>query len=159
MTTVVAAVIRRNGTILACRRRDDQDQPGKWEFPGGKLEPGETPPDALRRELLEELGVQASALQTFARVPHSDGGWVHSDGLEALGAKEFDVHSAAAAEVQGSDADPVWTPRVPTEAELNDLLLRIGRATALVPRMALSIGDHRLADPLANEGNKSTRSL
>ena len=59
MTTVVAAIIRRNGTILACRRRDDQDHPGKWEFPGGKLEPGETPAGALRRELQEELGVQA----------------------------------------------------------------------------------------------------
>ena len=59
MTTVVAAIIRRNGSILACRRRDDQDHPGKWEFPGGKLEPGESPPQALRRELLEELGIKA----------------------------------------------------------------------------------------------------
>lgn len=59
MKTVVAAIIRRNGLILACRRRDDQDHAGKWEFPGGKVEPGETPVDALRRELREELAIDA----------------------------------------------------------------------------------------------------
>lgn len=59
MKTVVAAIIRRNGRILACRRRDDQDHAGKWEFPGGKVEDGETAVQALRRELAEELGVEA----------------------------------------------------------------------------------------------------
>ena len=54
MTTVTAAVIEREGRILICRRRADQDQPGKWEFPGGKLEDGEQPAEALRRELREE---------------------------------------------------------------------------------------------------------
>jgi len=59
MTTVVAAVIPRNGLILICRRRPDQLHPLKWEFPGGKVEPGEAPADALRRELEEELGIRA----------------------------------------------------------------------------------------------------
>ncbi len=59
MTTVTAALIQRQGRILICRRRADQDHPGKWEFPGGKLEPGETPRACLRRELAEELGIQA----------------------------------------------------------------------------------------------------
>ena len=60
MTTVTAAVIERDGRILICRRRADQQHPGKWEFPGGKLEPGEEPAACLRRELREELAIDAS---------------------------------------------------------------------------------------------------
>ena len=59
MTTVVAALIRRNGRILICRRTATQPHPLKWEFPGGKVEAGESPPEALRRELQEELAVTA----------------------------------------------------------------------------------------------------
>jgi 8-oxo-dGTP diphosphatase len=59
VTTVTAAVIERNGRILICRRRPDQDHAGKWEFPGGKVETGETPRQALLRELREELGIEA----------------------------------------------------------------------------------------------------
>ena len=53
---VVAAVIRRGDTILVTRRLDRPGRPGQWEFPGGKVEPGESEPDALRREIAEELG-------------------------------------------------------------------------------------------------------
>ena len=59
LTTVTAAVIRRDGRILVCRRRAEQDHAGKWEFPGGKLEPGETAALSLRRELQEELQIEA----------------------------------------------------------------------------------------------------
>ena len=59
MTTVTAAVIEREGRMLICRRRDDQDHAGKWEFPGGKLEDGEQPAEALLRELREELSIEA----------------------------------------------------------------------------------------------------
>ena len=59
MTTVVAALIERNGRTLVCRRRADHPHPLKWEFPGGKVEPGELPADALRRELTEELAIAA----------------------------------------------------------------------------------------------------
>jgi len=59
MTIVAAALIHRQGRILICRRRADQDHAGKWEFPGGKLEPGETLATCLRRELAEELGIEA----------------------------------------------------------------------------------------------------
>jgi 8-oxo-dGTP diphosphatase len=59
MTTVVAAIIERSGRILICRRRSDGAHPLKWEFPGGKVEPGEQAPDALRRELSEELAIAA----------------------------------------------------------------------------------------------------
>ena len=60
MTEVVAGILSRNGKILICRRRADQPHALKWEFPGGKLEPGESPAAALVRELSEELGVHAT---------------------------------------------------------------------------------------------------
>src|ERR1041385_753565 len=59
MTIVVAAVIERDGQILIGQRKAGKLHALKWEFPGGKVEPGETPPDALRRELEEELAIQA----------------------------------------------------------------------------------------------------
>mgnify|MGYP003950690511 CR=1 FL=1 len=57
---VVAAVIFRNGRVLAAQRRDDRQEGGLWEFPGGKVEQAETDADALTREILEELGVHAT---------------------------------------------------------------------------------------------------
>lgn len=55
---VVAAVIVRDDAVLACRRAPHKDAAGRWEFPGGKLEAGETPQEALARELREELDVE-----------------------------------------------------------------------------------------------------
>jgi 8-oxo-dGTP diphosphatase len=55
---VVAALVRDGeGRVLVTQRRADQPMPGKWELPGGKIEPGESPVAALARELREELGV------------------------------------------------------------------------------------------------------
>jgi 8-oxo-dGTP diphosphatase len=59
MRTVTAAVIIREGKVLIGRRPPGSGLAGKWEFPGGKVEPGETLHDCLRRELREELGVDA----------------------------------------------------------------------------------------------------
>ncbi len=56
---VVAAVIERNGRILICQRKRGSRHALKWEFPGGKVEPGEDSATALARELLEELGIEA----------------------------------------------------------------------------------------------------
>ena len=53
---VVAALIRRGAEVLMSRRRADQSMPLLWEFPGGKVEPGEDPRQALAREVREELG-------------------------------------------------------------------------------------------------------
>lgn len=55
---VVGAAIERDGTILAARRSAQMSLPGKWEFPGGKVEAGETPEASLARELREELGIE-----------------------------------------------------------------------------------------------------
>lgn len=59
---VVAAVIRADGRILVCRRRPEKPAGGLWEFPGGKVEKGESPEDALRREIAEELAVDIRVL-------------------------------------------------------------------------------------------------
>ncbi len=59
MTTVVAAVIEREGRVLVGQRKPDSQHPLKWEFPGGKVEAGEKPEAALVRELGEELGICA----------------------------------------------------------------------------------------------------
>jgi len=59
---VVAAVIERGGRLLLCRRPEGKRHAGLWEFPGGKLLPGESVLAAARRELGEELGVELSSL-------------------------------------------------------------------------------------------------
>jgi 8-oxo-dGTP diphosphatase len=56
---VVAAVIQRGGLILIGQRKPSRKHPLKWEFPGGKVEPGEDPRTALARELREELAIEA----------------------------------------------------------------------------------------------------
>jgi len=67
MTTVVAAVIVRDQEILVCQRRAQGDHPLKWEFPGGKVEPGESLETALHRELEEELGIIALDAEEITR--------------------------------------------------------------------------------------------
>jgi mutator protein MutT len=57
MIQVVAAVIEREGRILIGQRQPEQSHPLLWEFPGGKVEPGEPPEQALTRELEEELAI------------------------------------------------------------------------------------------------------
>jgi 8-oxo-dGTP diphosphatase len=57
---VVAAVIERDGRILICQRKRGGRHALKWEFPGGKVEPGEDSPSALARELREELQIEAA---------------------------------------------------------------------------------------------------
>ena len=58
MTTVTCAIIEQNGKILIARRAAEQKLAGKWEFPGGKVEDGESPEECLERELEEEFGIQ-----------------------------------------------------------------------------------------------------
>jgi 8-oxo-dGTP diphosphatase len=67
MVHVVAAILEREGRILICRRTPEQSHPLKWEFPGGKVEPGESPSEALARELEEELGITDAAGEEIDR--------------------------------------------------------------------------------------------
>lgn len=88
--TVVAGLIEKDGLVLIGQRRTDDKHPLKWEFPGGKVETGESFQDALQRELEEELCIQAvigaevarydykykgkSPIQlVFYRIPHYNG--------------------------------------------------------------------------------------
>ncbi|WP_371517244.1 NUDIX domain-containing protein [Kitasatospora sp. NBC_01300] len=73
---VVGGALIHGGRVLAARRSAPAAVAGRWEFPGGKAEPGETEAQALERELLEELGVRARALE---RLP---GAWSVRPGLE-----------------------------------------------------------------------------
>lgn len=68
---VAAALILRGEEVLICQRRPDQPLGSKWEFPGGKIESGETPEQALRRELKEELDIEATIGTRVAHVRHN----------------------------------------------------------------------------------------
>ena len=70
MKRVVAGLIVKESRLLVCQRTRHQTMPLKWEFPGGKIEEGEQPRDALRRELEEELGILASIGDEVKRIQH-----------------------------------------------------------------------------------------
>lgn len=70
---VLAAVITRGDRLLVCRRPDDKRHGGLWEFPGGKLEPGENDAAAARRELREELGVEVTSVGRELLAVHDAG--------------------------------------------------------------------------------------
>jgi 8-oxo-dGTP diphosphatase len=63
---VVGAAIVRGGRVLAARRMAPASAAGRWEFPGGKVEPGETEAESLVREIVEELGVRVTVLGWLA---------------------------------------------------------------------------------------------
>jgi len=67
---VACAVIQRDGLILATQRSSTMSLPLKWEFPGGKLEAGESPEECLLRELQEELGITVRVGQGLEPVTH-----------------------------------------------------------------------------------------
>lgn len=67
---VTAAVIRKNDTVLLTRRPTESRHAGMWEFPGGKLDRNESPQTCLRRELREELGIEADVGDIFEIAYH-----------------------------------------------------------------------------------------
>jgi 8-oxo-dGTP diphosphatase len=68
---VAIVVLRRAGRILVRRRREGEHLAGLWEFPGGKIGPGETPVDAARREVREEMALEAGGLAPLGRIEHA----------------------------------------------------------------------------------------
>ncbi|MFC5700724.1 8-oxo-dGTP diphosphatase MutT [Cohnella faecalis] len=74
MIEVAAAIIEnRQGYILIARRKKGKSQEGLWEFPGGKLEPGESPEACLKRELMEEMNIEIAAYELFGVNEHDYG--------------------------------------------------------------------------------------
>jgi 8-oxo-dGTP diphosphatase len=65
--TVTAGILRRDGLVLIARRKPGKHMAGKWEFPGGKIEQGESPEESLARELAEELDVKAKVGELLCR--------------------------------------------------------------------------------------------
>ena len=71
LLVVAAALYHRDGRILIAERPAGKHMAGRWEFPGGKIAPGESEQDALTRELEEELGVEVTVSRPLMRLKHS----------------------------------------------------------------------------------------
>lgn len=67
MKKVTAAIIIYEGKVLIAQRANNQKLAGKWEFPGGKVESGETPEECLKREIKEELGINIEVDEFFGK--------------------------------------------------------------------------------------------
>ena len=71
MIDVTAAILIENGRVLIARRRPGASQAGMWEFPGGKVRPGESPAQCLKREIREELGIHVAVGEFFGESVHA----------------------------------------------------------------------------------------
>ena len=101
---VVAALILREDTVIICQRRADQPMALKWEFPGGKVEAGESAEQALRRELDEELGIDAEIGKRIDRTRHT-----YRSG-SAIDLQFFAVHQFAGEMTNRIFNDLRWCP-------------------------------------------------
>jgi 8-oxo-dGTP diphosphatase len=114
MKRVVAALIWQEGKILICQRTRHQTMPLKWEFPGGKIEEGEQPRDALRRELDEELGIAANIGDEVVRLRHE------YPGGNSVELRFFDVRSYAGEVENRIFREIVWA--IPADLPRYDFL-------------------------------------
>jgi len=121
---VVAAVIIRDGRVLACRRNPDRSAGGLWEFPGGKVEAGESPEDALVREIREELRVDIEVGELIHR------------GVKRVGSVSVDLSSYAAK----------LTDAVPIDSTDHDALRWLG--TGELPFLEWAIPDRPVVEVL-----------
>lgn len=134
VVTVAAGILWDQGRYLAARRPKGKPGAGFWEFPGGKAEPGETPEEALIRELREELGIEVRTFHFWKSVEHEYPAAVRDNRREPLRVRLFFFH------VTEFDGTPV-------SVEGHELLWT-------APRSALSLefleADRALVAELAN---------
>jgi len=124
---LVVAGLSRNaaGQIFISQRRADQAMPLLWEFPGGKIEPGELPEDALRRELQQELGVVASIGPIFEVIAHR---YPEFDLLMLVYSCTFDREPVAKEVAQVRWVDPADLPHFPILPADAPLVARLAAA-------------------------------
>ncbi len=83
MIEVTAAILAHAGRVLIARRRAGARRGGLWEFPGGKIQVGETPEQCLQREIQEELGVDIAVGEFFGELnDHAEVAWVDTGELD-----------------------------------------------------------------------------
>ena len=126
---VVAAVIERDGRYLITQRRSSAVLAGLWEFPGGKVEAGETDEAALKREVRERVGVDIEVKQPMARRTHKyDGYSVELTLYQALIAPGHEPQPVRVANfLWAASADFDQYPFPPADQATTDLLLGIKR--------------------------------
>lgn len=124
---VVGAVIKHEGRILCAQRGPTGSLPGMWEFPGGKIEPGETPREALEREISEELRCLVTVGDRVTTTDHE-----YDFGIVSLTTFYCDLISGAPALTEHKEVR--WLP----PSELGSLTW----APADVPAVQLIRGQH-----------------
>jgi 8-oxo-dGTP diphosphatase len=125
MILVVAALIQRDGRFLICQRRRDDTCGLKWEFPGGKVKLGETPEQALERELREELSAAASIGRLVYSAQHRYAGHAQEIKLLFFSASLDDAHMKNLAFEALAWEEPAALPQydfLPADRELIELL-------------------------------------
>jgi 8-oxo-dGTP diphosphatase len=123
---VVGAAVVRHGRVLATRRTHPPEAAGQWEFPGGKVEPGEDPDDAVVREIAEELGCEVRVTGMLAGAQPVKSGYTLRVAVAELGDGEPVPHEHDALRwLAPEELDQVaWlAPDLPFLAELRELLL------------------------------------
>jgi len=153
MLTVVAGLIEAEGKVLVCQRRRGDTFELMWEFPGGKLQAGETAAHGLARELLEELGVEARVGEGVFRTRHRY--TVMSEEIELI----FFSATVEAAAVRNIVFERMEWRTVETLAELNflpadrEFVRKLARREIVPARTAAGIGmEERKRDPSLRSG-------
>lgn len=103
MIDVTAAIIERNGNILIAKRSSNSSLPNKWEFPGGKVDVGETPEECLRRELFEEFDIIVAVGDFLAES-------VYQYEQKTVKLIAFKVYSDAEITTMNAHDDVKWVP-------------------------------------------------
>lgn len=121
---VTAAIFMENGKVLLMRRAPGHSSAGGWEYPGGKIEPGETGPEAIRRELKEELSIDAEiGIMLAETTRETDGREIHLMAYQVL---------SYTGEIQLTDHDAMeWVPvqellqhdQLPSDFEISKQLI------------------------------------